>query len=49
MDTINEIIDQLVYLVAVGLDFVMENLITIEGVIAMVFITFVVGLISSIR
>jgi len=49
MDTVNDIVDWILYYIEFGLELAMDYLLTIEGIIVVIILSFLVGFISRIR
>lgn len=49
METLTNLMDSALIYVEIGLDWAIQNLFTLEGVIAAIFVSFLAGLISHIR
>lgn len=49
MNNLNGLIDQTLYYLSMSIEFISTHLLTVEGIVALLIVTFVVGLISSVR
>ena len=49
MEIFNNLLDEAVVYFEMAMDYALQNLLTIEGIIGLLFFSFLVGLISKIR
>lgn len=49
METLTQLLDQLLFYIEIGVEIALQYLLTVEGIIAVLFLTFLAGFISRIR